>query len=55
MKYIKLISSLFLISVFFLSLGNFGYVMAGYETDPAGDADGYGSCDITRSSLRATS
>ena len=48
MKSIKLISSLFLISLFILSLSNLGYVAAGYEEDPTGDADGYGACDITR-------
>jgi len=48
MKSIKIISSLFLISVFILSLSNIGFVTAGYETDPSGDADGYGSCDITQ-------
>lgn len=48
MKSLKLISSLFLISVFVLSLSNLGYVTAGYETDPTGDADGIGACDITQ-------
>jgi len=48
MKSLKLISSLFLISLFFLTLSNIGFVNAGYQTDPTGDADGIDACDITR-------
>ena len=48
MKYKKLALSLFLSSIFLLSLVNVGLTLAGYQTDPTGDADGINACDITR-------
>ncbi len=38
----------FLLTLFAFSLLNINLTLAGYETDPAGDAGGIGSSDITR-------
>ncbi len=48
MKRFKIIPMAFLFTLFAFSLLNINLTLAGYETDPTGDADGIGSCDITR-------
>ena len=48
MKPKRFITSLFLVTAVVLALSNIGFIMAGYQTDPTGDADGINACDITR-------
>jgi len=48
MKPNKFITSLFLVTAVILALSNIGFIIAGYQTDPTGDADGINGCDITR-------
>jgi len=46
MKPFKLLSTIFIFTILAFSFTNTSFVLGGYETDPAGDADGYDSCDI---------
>ncbi|MHA1586010.1 MAG: hypothetical protein ACTSUW_01630 [Candidatus Heimdallarchaeota archaeon] len=48
MKRFKIIPMAFLLSLFAISLLNVNLTLAGYETDPTGDAGGNGMIDITR-------
>ncbi|MHA1125204.1 MAG: hypothetical protein ACTSO7_04345 [Candidatus Heimdallarchaeota archaeon] len=46
MKPFKLLSTIVIFTLLAISLNSTSLVLGGWETDPAGDADGYDSCDI---------
>lgn len=48
MKRFKIIPLTFLLTLLAITLTNTSVVLSGYETDPAGDADGIAGCDITQ-------
>ena len=54
MKRFKLIPITFLLITIIISLASASFTLAGYETDPTGDADGINGCDITRVDVLVT-
>ena len=54
MKRFKIIPLTFLLTLFAFSLLNINLTLAGWQTDTTGDADGIGSCDITKTEVEVT-
>ncbi|NHJ49174.1 MAG: hypothetical protein FK733_15405 [Asgard group archaeon] len=54
MKSSKLFPLIFILIISSLSIANFTFTIAGWETDPTGDADGINACDITRIDVEVT-
>ncbi len=54
MRRSKIIFTGLLLFIFLFSTVNIGFTLAGWETDPTGDADGIDACDITRVDVDVT-
>lgn len=54
MRRFKIIFTGLLLSMFIFSFINTDFTLAGYQTDPTGDAGGIGACDITRVDVDVT-
>ncbi|MHA1156729.1 MAG: hypothetical protein ACTSQK_11535 [Candidatus Heimdallarchaeota archaeon] len=54
MRRSKIILTGLILVLFIFSSVNISFTLAGYQTDPAGDADGIGACDITRIDVEVT-